>query len=240
MPLYLDGVPKTREELAARIDHTVLKPTKTLNDVLNAINDTIIYGFRSLVIPPWVLDYLDEETKKKVRLATVVGFPLGHDPLPVKKKLSEHAIKMGARELDVVINISAALSGRWDIIEEEVTTLTREAHEFGCKIKFIVETGLLDTQRFVKAAKIIKKAGADYVKTNTGFGPRGVTIDDVVTLRRELGPSIGIKASGGIRTAVQALLLIAAGADIIGTSSGVEIIRGFDDAIRLLMDITTR
>ncbi len=227
-----ERIPRTLDELAKKIDHTVLKPQEPLDRVYKAIEETEKHGFRALVIPPWTLKEVKGTTKTK--LATVISFPLGHDPIEIKKKQIEKAIDDGASEVDVVINISALITGKKKILEEEAEALTKTAHELGAGIKFIIETGLLDTTQIECIAKTLQSNNVDYVKTCTGFGPRGVTIDDIILLRNILGENQGIKASGGIRTGLQALLLIGYGANVLGTSSSIKIIKEYRKALEIM------
>lgn len=220
------------DELAARIDHTVLRPEEKWAGIMRAIEEAESYKFRALVIPPWAVKEVSSLTK--VMIATVISFPLGHDTIEAKKRDIELALSEGAKEVDVVINIMAALSGRMDIIEREISELTQLTHSLGGGIKFILETGMLDPQLISKISKVVEKNQGDYIKTSTGFGPRGATIDDILTIRSAVSRAQKVKASGGIRTAVQALLMLAAGADIIGASSSVKIVKEFQEAYTLI------
>ncbi len=231
MILDYSRVPKTREELASRIDHTILKPSKTINDVKEGVKAYLKYGFRALVIHPWALEYVES---RNIRLATVAGFPLGNTPIKVKLEECKYALENGASEVDVVVNLSAVKSGLWNIVEKEISEITKLVHDYNGVVKYILETSILNPNEYCKVAELVIKCKGDFVKTNTGFGARGVTIDDVVILRSTVKGKAKIKASGGVRTAIQAIMLIAAGADVIGTSSGVEIIEGFDKAVEIL------
>jgi len=220
-------LPKTKEELARAIDHTILKPEATLQQIKKEITNTKNYGFRSIVIPPWALEELDDEIKKQVTITTVISFPHGTEPIRIKKQQILHAHEKGAREVDVVISIWAIKSGKWNIIETESKELTNIAHEHGMKIKYILETGLLTPEEILKTGQILVNNKADFLKTSTGYGPRGAIPEDIILLKSVAKEGTGIKASGGIRTTIQALLFLKLGANVIGTSSGTKIIEGF-------------
>lgn len=223
-------VPRTLDELTKRIDHTVLKPEEGFQAILRAVEETEKYGFRALVIPPWSVKEI-EGVGKKIKIATVISFPLGHDPLELKKAQIEKAISDGASEVDVVINIMAALSGRLEYVGKEISELTSFAHGMGAGIKFILETGSLSSDLISTISKMIAEAGGDFVKTSTGFGSRGASIEDILIIRKAVGEKQGIKASGGIRTGLQALLMFAAGADIIGASGSLRIVKEYPQAL---------
>jgi len=158
----------------------------------------------------------------KIKVCTVIGFPLGYDPLEVKIHGALRAVEDGAEELDIVVNLIDLKSGNWKVLEEEVKALVRHARPAGVLTKFIIETCYLSYEEKIKVVEILKESGADFVKTSTGFGPAGATVEDVSLLKNK---GMRVKAAGGIRTLSQALKLIEAGADRIGTSSGFEIYR---------------
>ncbi len=220
-------LPKTKQELARVIDHTILKPEATIQQIKKEINNTKNYGFRSIVIPPWALEQLDDEAKRQVTITTVISFPHGTEPIRIKKQQILQAQENGAKEVDVVISIWAIKSGKWNVIETESKELTTIAHDHGMKIKYILETGLLTTEEIIKTGQILVSNKADFLKTSTGYGPRGAMPEDIILLKSITKEGTGIKASGGIRTAIQALLFLQLGADVIGTSSGTKIIEGF-------------
>ncbi|MGC9115293.1 MAG: deoxyribose-phosphate aldolase [Fervidicoccaceae archaeon] len=222
-------IPKTQEELVKRIDHTVLKPEEGFQAINRAIEETEKYGFRALVIPPWAVKEVAGISRAKI--ATVISFPLGHDPIDLKKVQVERAVGDGASEVDVVINIMAALSGRLEYINREIVELTSFAHSMGAGIKFILETGSLNAELIASISKMVAEAGGDFVKTSTGFGSRGASIEDILIIRKAVGEKQGIKASGGIRTGLQALLMFAAGADILGASGSIRIMKEYPQAL---------
>jgi len=209
------------EELARRIDHTNLKPNATEDMFIKTINEAIRYGFRGVCLPLSYLDMARRILKKGIRLVTVVGFPLGYYPTQVKVREAKLAEDMGADEIDVVMNISAFKSRKFEWVLRDLRTVVESV---SIPVKVIIETSYLDREEIIRACGIVEKSGAFCVKTNTGFGPRGVTVEDVKIIKSVVGSNLKIKASGGIRTYAQALQLIEAGADILGTSSGVKII----------------
>lgn len=221
---YLAGI-------AGRIDQTLLRPEDDLRRYEEFIEESDSYGFRALVVPPALVLYASQVAKTPI--ATVIGFPNGYDLVDVKKTAIELVAGHGAKEVDVVANIINIKSGRFDAFEQEVRELTELAHELGLKIKIIIETGYLTQNEIFEASKRVAEAGADYVKTSTGFGRRGATISDIIVMRKAVkGTNTGVKASGGIRTAIDAAAMLAAGADIIGASSGIKIVREAEELLK--------
>lgn len=197
--------------LNSLIDHTLLKPTATAGEIKKLCQEAKVYGFWSVCVNPcWVK--LAKEAG--VRVTSVIGFPLGANTLAIKVAEVKQAVKDGADELDVVIN-------RLENMEQEVKAVVKAAN--GRLVKIIIETGNLNDKEKVLAAKLVKAGGADFVKTSTGFGSSGATIEDVKLLRKTVGPKFGVKASGGIKTREQAEAMVKAGANRIGTSAGVAI-----------------
>ncbi len=214
------------DELAKRIDHTCLKPSAKANDLKRTCEEAIRYGFRGCCISPW---YVKEASSilssSKVKLVTVAGFPLGNQPLNAKLHEVELAFVNGADEVDVVMNISAFKSGMYEYVREELASLNDKASEYGGSLKVIIETSFLTTAEIRLASEMVAENGIAYVKSNTGFGSRGVTPSDVVIMYEVVKNSkTRVKAAGGIRRALDALILINLGADVIGTSSGPAII----------------
>lgn len=233
----LEYVKKTSiEEFARRIDHTVLKPSTTLQEVFKALEDLERYGFATLVVPPWTLPFLSRESSH-ARICTVVGFPHGNTSKNVKVEETKYAIEHGVKEIDMVINVQALKSKMWDYIEDEIGQVVRIAHENDVLVKVIIECGLLSDEEIVKTSQIVVKAGGDYVKTSTGYGPRGASIHDIVLIKTAIGGRGKVKASGGIRRVEDAISMILAGADRIGTSSGVEIVEEFRKLKRVSREI---
>lgn len=215
----------SKEELASRIEHTVLIPSIRWLDVERVLQETESYGFRCSVVPPHMVAEAAAASTRPV--CTVAGFPFGYQPTVAKLAELEAAAEAGAVEVDVVMNLSAFLDGRIEYVRRELELISHEAHSHGIVLKVILETGLIGGH-VEEAALIVADSGADYVKTCTGFGPRGATLEDVLKIRRAIGGKAKVKAAGGIRETVFALQLLAAGADTIGTSSGPRIVEGLE------------
>ncbi len=210
----------TVPELAAMIDHAVLKPTQTERDVVDACAIARKEHIASVCVKPFYVPVTARLLKDSgVDTSTVIGFPHGGQAPEVKVATASTALKDGATELDMVINIGALIDKDYPTIEREVASVVGLAHANEALVKVILETSYLDDAQKVIAAQIAASAGADYVKTSTGFGPEGATIEDVALLRRTVGDKLGVKASGGIRTLDEALAMIEAGASRLGTSS---------------------
>ncbi|AIU69222.1 deoxyribose-phosphate aldolase [Thermococcus eurythermalis] len=216
-------------EIARYIDHTNLKPYATKEDIIKLCDEAIQYGFYAVCVNPYRVklakDYLSGKGAD-VRVASVIGFPLGATPTEVKVFEAKKALDDGADELDMVINIGALKDGDYEYVKRDIEEVVKVAHEKGAKVKVIIETCYLTDEEKVKACELAKEAGADFVKTSTGFGSGGATVEDVRLMRKVVGPEMGVKASGGIRTYEQAVAMIEAGANRIGTSSGVKIVEG--------------
>lgn len=215
----------TVRELASRIDHSVLKPNSSERDVVEACVLARRERIASVVVKPFYVT----RTRKllegtDVAVATVIGFPHGGQPPEVKVATATNALHDGANELDMVVNIGALLDDDYQTIEREVASVVGLAHANEATVKVILETGYLDDAHKAIAARIAAACGADFVKTSTGFGPEGATVEDVRLLRQVVGEHVGVKAAGGIRTLDDALLLISAGADRLGTSATAEIL----------------
>lgn len=209
--------------LASYIDHTILKADATLKDVEKVCAEAMDHHFAAVCVNPCFTAYAASLLKgESVGLATVVGFPLGASTIAVKVCETEDAIKNGATEIDMVMAIGFFKSGNFKRVEEDIREVVRVA---GAKpVKVIIETCYLTPDEITKASLICADAGAAFVKTSTGFGSRGATVDDVKLIRAAVGSRCKIKASGGIKTKEQALAMIEAGALRIGTSSGVAIV----------------
>lgn len=219
---------KPGDDIASRIDHTLLKPDATEDDIRNLCREAREYGFAAACVNPvWVnlCRRLLQDTG--VMVATVVGFPLGAMPAEAKAEEAAQAVAGGADELDMVMNLGFLKSGRNAEVEEDIRGVVQAAG--GKTVKVIIETALLTEEEKSKACRLARQAGAHFVKTSTGFSKGGATVHDVALMRRTVGDSMGIKASGGIRTAEQACRLLTAGATRIGTSAGVGIITGDDN-----------
>ncbi len=213
------------QAIAELIDHTLLKPEATRDDVLRTCAEAREFGFVSVCIHPcWVKIAAAELANSKVRVGTVVGFPLGANASPVKVAEANLALAEGAREIDMVQNIGALRSGDLDFVRQEIANLAKLAHDHGAILKVILETCLLTDEQKITSCGLATEAGADFVKTSTGFAASGATIEDVRLMRRTVGESLGVKASGGVRTLDAVRAMVAAGANRIGTSSGLSIL----------------
>lgn len=214
-------------DLAHLIDHTILKPSCTWKDVEAVCQQAIEHGFAAVCIPPY---YVKEASsfleKESVKIATVIGFPMGYSAIAAKVEEIKRAIDEGADELDVVININAVKNANWNFVKNEIESLTTACHMKGKLIKLIIETGLLQKEELVKIADICKNADVDFVKTSTGYNAEGASVEVVTTLRELLPGHIKIKASGGIKDNASAKQLVEAGANRLGSSSGVQLVKG--------------
>jgi len=213
-------------DIASKIDHTLLKSDATEKEIVNLCHEAVKYGFAAVCLnPTYVCTAARLLHGTNVAVATVVAFPLGASLTETKVQEILAAKAHGAREVDAVINISRLKSGDWKTVERDLEQMVRTAHGCGLKIKIIIETGLLNLEEKKRAAAMVKASGADYIKTSTGFFG-GATVEDVKLLKELVGPEVKVKASGGIRTKEFALELLEAGADRLGTSSGLALMEG--------------
>lgn len=213
----------TREELASYIDHTLLKPEASREQIRAVCEEAKQYHFASVCVNPCWVPLIAEELKGSgVSVCCVIGFPLGASLSSVKAFEAREAVAAGAQEIDMVINIGAVKSGGWELVREDIAAVN--AAKGTAKLKVIIETCLLTDEEKVRVCQIAKEAGADFVKTSTGFSTGGATVHDVELMRKTVGPEMGVKASGGIRTLADALAMIEAGASRLGASAGVKII----------------
>lgn len=211
--------------LRTAIEQTILRPDTTYQEIERVCREAAEFGFAAVCIPPYYLDDASDLLgESAIEVATVVGFPFGYHSLMSKFEEAEDALLHGADHLDVVLNIAAIKSGDWDAISNEMELLTRLTHREGKVIKFIAETGLLNEIEIELVCRLANDHEIDYLKTSTGINAPGATADVVRAFRTLLKPNIRIKASGGIKTRELALELLAAGADRIGTSSGVALV----------------
>jgi len=214
-------------DMARYIDHTLLKPEATAGEIDQLCDEAMQYHFASVCInPTWVKRAADRLRGSSVPVCTVIGFPLGANTTEIKAMEARRALRDGAREVDMVLNIGALKSGDHDLVLKDIEKVVDAAHEVGALCKVILETALLTDEEKVVASALAKKARADFVKTSTGFGPGGATVYDVALMRETVGPEMGVKASGGVRTTGDAEDMIAAGATRIGASAGIEIVGG--------------
>lgn len=214
-------------DLHKYIDHTLLKPEATEADVDRICDEAVEFQFASVMInPSWVKHAARRLKGTGVPVGTVVGFPLGAHTPEVKAMEARQALRDGAAEVDMVINIGALKSGQYDVVRKDIARVSDAAREKGAVTKVILETSLLTDEEKVIASRLAKEARADFVKTSTGFSSAGATVFDVALMREAVGPGMGVKASGGIRTQADMEDMIAAGATRIGASAGVSIMRG--------------
>lgn len=213
------------------IEHTALKPTLVGKDVDLLIAEAKEHRFLGVCVPPfWVKKAARELANTDIQLVTVIGFPLGYNQTEVKELEIKQAIAQGANELDIVMNISAFKEGMpW--VKIELAKCAHIIHEAGCLMKVIIETAYLTDEEIIKATKLCSEAGTDFVKTSTGFAGAGAKVEHIKLMRENAPSNVGIKASGGIKTLADAQAMINAGADRLGTSSGVEIMQQYADSI---------
>lgn len=207
------------------IDHTLLKPDSTCDQIDQLIQEADDYQFASVCVnPTWVNYASDKLADSTVKVCTVIGFPLGASTSETKAFETKNAIENGADEIDMVINIGAAKDGNFALVQSDIAAVVEAS---GDKlVKVIIETCLLTDDEKIKACQAAVAAGADFVKTSTGFSTGGATVHDVTLMRKTVGPDIGVKASGGARSFEDAKAFVEAGATRIGTSSGIAIIKG--------------
>jgi deoxyribose-phosphate aldolase len=211
--------------IASLIDHTILKPEATEAEVRKVCAEALKYGFASVCINPYWVPLAARLLKgSKVKVCTVVGFPLGATLTEVKREETEAAVRCGANEIDMVLNIGALRSGDMDRVKQDIAAVVEVAHRGGATAKVILETALLEDNQKALACTLSKLAGADFVKTSTGFGPHGATVHDVALMRSVVGQEMGVKASGGIRTLDDLRKMAEAGATRIGASASVKIV----------------
>ena len=211
------------KKLAKTIDHTLLKPDATAAQIIKICDEAKQYGFASVCVNPSRIALVAEQLKgTDVTPCCVVGFPLGAIPSESKAAEAAVAVKNGAREVDMVINIGAAKDGDWALVESDIAAV--KAACGAAKLKVIIETCLLTDEEKVQACQAAVRAKADFVKTSTGFSMGGATVADVALMRKTVGPEMGVKASGGVHNRAEAEAMIAAGATRIGASSGIAIV----------------
>ena len=216
----------TAAEMAQLIDHTVLKPEAVDAAFDQLCEEALAYKFKSVCVNSSRLGYVADKLKgSEVAICSVVGFPLGAMDSKAKAYEARRAVEDGSTELDMVINVGALKSGDLDFVEADIAAV-REAAPSPIILKVIIETCLLTDDEKVQACEIAKRAGADFVKTSTGFSTAGATVEDVALMRKVVGPEIGVKASGGIKDYAGAMAMIEAGANRIGAGAGVDIIKG--------------
>jgi len=217
----------TRQEAAQRIDLAVLRPDSTREDVLKGCEEAKRWCVKSLVVLPFWLELIVKELEgSEVAPSTVIAFPFGAETTEVKAATARWAVQVGADELDMVMAIGQFKSGNYDYVKRDIQAVVEEAKSARSDVivKVIIETGYLTDEEKRLAAQLVEAAGADFVKTCTGFGPKGATVEDVRLLRQSISERVKVKAAGGIRTWQQMKALLDAGADRIGTSSASAIL----------------
>lgn len=225
----LGGIPHDLS-VAHMIDHTLLKPDATADQIAQLCYEARKYEFASVCVNPTHVKLCADLLKgSQVDVCTVIGFPLGASAPDVKAFEAETAIHDGATEIDMVINIGALKARDHDLVAKDINAVVRTAHAHGVIVKVIIETSLLSEEEKVTACLLSKEAGADFVKTSTGFAGGGATVEDVALMRRVVGPEMGVKASGGVKTFADAQEMVAAGATRIGASAGVKIVQGEEE-----------
>jgi len=214
-----------KSDFGRHIDHTLLRPIGTTTDIRRLCTEAIEYGMAAVCVFPSYVPMAREILKEsRVKIATVIAFPFGVTYTEIKEAEMRASAARGADETDFVINIAALKSGDDRAIEQEMQYLTSKARTIGVRTKFIIETAYLTDDEKVRVCKVANRVKPDFMKTSTGYGPSGATVEDVRMMRSSLLPEIQIKAAGGIRSYAEALQLLQAGASRLGTSSGIKII----------------
>ena len=212
-------------KVARLIDHTLLKADATRAEVRRVCEEAQLYEFASVCVNPFWVDFVRAELAGSVvKTCTVAGFPLGANLSEIKAAEAGLAVRHGAGEVDMVLNIGALRAEEYAIVKNDIQDVVRVCHDAGAIVKVILETALLTDEQKVTACRIAQDAGADFVKTSTGFGPSGATVHDVALMRKSVGSVMGVKASGGIRTLEDFRKMVAAGASRVGASASVRIV----------------
>ncbi|MCF3139304.1 MULTISPECIES: deoxyribose-phosphate aldolase [Micrococcaceae] len=217
----------TPANIASYIDHTLLKPEASEADILKVCAEAVEYQFKSVCVNPiWVKTVTKALKGSGVLTCSVVGFPMGATPSDVKAFEARGAVLDGADEIDMVINMAAGRAADKGALVDDIRAVAETVHAGEAILKVIIETSMLDDEQKVIACEAAVEAGADFVKTSTGFNGGGATVEDIALMRKTVGPDIGVKASGGVRSLADAQAMIAAGATRIGASSGIAIVKG--------------
>ena len=212
--------------IASYIDHTILKPTTTHIEIDKICEEAITYSFAAVCIPPPLVKLAKAKTEgERVKVATVIGFPFGYSVVEAKLAETEQALADGADELDIVINLIALENGDWEYLKREMEPLTALIHARGKIVKVIIESGILQDAEIIRCCELYSETGVDFLKTSTGYAEKGASVEAVLLMRKHLPASVKIKASGGIRQYTFARQLIDAGADRLGCSASVEIVK---------------
>lgn len=224
-----EGSPSSpgKPNLASYIDHTLLKQNATSEQIIQLCAEAREYQFASVCVNPTHVRLCAELLRNSgVKVCTVIGFPLGANTTATKVFETKDAIQNGATEIDMVINIGALKHGDYTLVSKDISEIAKATHEGGAILKVIIETCLLNEEEKVIACLLAKQAGADYVKTSTGFSTAGATLEDVALMRKVVGPEMGVKAAGGVRNLEDAEKMVEAGATRLGASAGVQIMQG--------------
>ena len=212
-------------QLAAKIDHTLLKPDATAAQIDRLCKEAVQYGFAAVCVPPYYVSRAAKNLQPTlVKVATVIGFPLGYQFSEVKLQEIDMAARLGAAEMDMVVNIAAVKDGEWELVDTEIRVAAALTHQHKGILKVIFETAILTPDEIISLCRICANAQVDFVKTSTGFTGGGPTPEIVQLMRQSLPNNIKVKASGGIRTRQDALAMINAGADRLGCSASVQIV----------------
>lgn len=214
----------TAKEMLSKVDHTQLKAFATWEDIVTLCEEAITYGTASVCVPPAYIKRIHETYGDKINICTVVGFPLGYSVTEAKKAEVVQALADGCNEIDMVVNISDVKNGLYDKVEEEIRTLKAACGEHILKV--IIETCYLTEEEKIAMCKAVTNAGADYIKTSTGFGTGGATKEDIELFKKHIGPNVKMKAAGGVSTLEDLEMFISLGCDRIGTSRAVGLCKG--------------
>lgn len=214
----------TDQEILKHIDHTQLKPFARWEDIEKLCDEAVQYQTASVCIPPAYIKRVNDKYGSKINICTVVGFPLGYSVTAAKAAEVEQALSDGCSEIDMVVNISDVKNGDFDKVEEEIRTLKKACGTHILKV--IIETCFLTEEEKIAMCKVVTNAGADYIKTSTGFGTAGATIEDIRLFKEHIGPNVKMKAAGGVKTKDDLIMFLEAGCDRIGTSSAVGMLQG--------------
>ncbi len=214
----------TDNEILKHIDHTQLKAFAKWDDIEKLCDEAVEYQTASVCIPPTYIKRVHDKYQDKINICTVVGFPLGYSVTSAKVAEVEQALKDGCNEIDMVVNISDVKNGDYDKVEEEIRTLKKACGNHILKV--IIETCYLTEGEKIAMCKAVTNAGADYIKTSTGFGTGGATIEDIRLFKEHIGPNVKMKAAGGVKSKDDLIMFLEAGCDRIGTSSAVGLLKG--------------
>ena len=212
------------KEIYAHIDHTLLKPFSTWEDIEKLCDEAVEYKTASVCVPQSYIERINKKYGDKLAICTVIGFPLGYNLTESKIVEAKKAIEYGASEIDMVVNISDVKNGDYEKVEEEIRSIKEAVGERILKV--IIETCYLTEEEKIAMCKAVTNAGADYIKTSTGFGTDGASMEDVLLFKEHIGENVKIKAAGGVRTKEDLIAFIEAGCDRIGTSSAIKMLKG--------------